>query len=142
LVGDHESSPQLVHYCGYDIGCVHLSLSIYILLLWHTYVTVLLGLKILHLFILYPWVLSPLRTVPGPKGPLWSMRYILFGEFPKIMRTEAGILQREWSKLYGKAVRAVGPFGLESVMFLSPAAMQKVLVDDWENYPRVSSQRS
>jgi hypothetical protein len=113
-----------------------------LLLLWHTYVTVLLGLKIFHLFILYPWVLSPLRAVPGPKGSLWSMRYILFGEFPKIMRTEAGILQREWSKLYGKAVRVVGPFGLESVMLLSPAAMQKVLVDDWENYPRVSSQRS
>jgi hypothetical protein len=72
---------------------------------------------------------------------LWSMNYILFGEFPKIMRTEAGILQREWSKLYGKAVRAVGPFGVERVMFLSPAAMQKVLVDDWEEYPRVSSQR-
>jgi hypothetical protein len=103
--------------------------------------TGLLGLKVFHQVILYPWLLSPLRTLPGPKGPLWSMDYLLFGEFPKIMRSEAGILQREWSKLYGKVVRAVGPFGLERVMFLSPAAMQKILVDDCINYPRVSSQR-
>ena len=53
------------------------------------------------------------------------------------MRSEAGILQREWAKLYGKIVRAVGPFGIERVMFLSPTAMQKVLVDDWVDYPRV-----
>ena len=54
------------------------------------------------------------------------------------MRAEAGILQRQWAKLYGTVVRAVGPFGIERVMFLSPASMQKVLVSDWMEYPRVS----
>ncbi|KAI0093728.1 cytochrome P450 [Irpex rosettiformis] len=96
----------------------------------------LIGLKALHQFILYPWALSPLRALPGPKGSLWSLKYILYGEFPKIMYSEAGVLQREWSKLYGKVIRAVGPFGIERVIFLSPAAMQKVLVDDWIDYPR------
>lgn len=93
--------------------------------------------KAINQFILHPWVVSPLRTLPGPKGSLWSLKYILFGEFPEILRTEAGILQREWAKRYGKVMRAVGPFGIERVMFLSPAAMQKVLVDDWIDYPRV-----
>lgn len=53
------------------------------------------------------------------------------------MRAEAGILQREWANLYGTVVRAVGPFGIERVIFLSPEAMQKVLVSDWLQYPRV-----
>lgn len=54
------------------------------------------------------------------------------------MRNEAGILQKEWVKTYGTSVRAVGPFGIERMMFLSPEAMQKVLVSDWTDYPRVS----
>ncbi|KAI0688622.1 cytochrome P450 [Cytidiella melzeri] len=106
------------------------------------YVTLgLVILMILHQLVLYPWVLSPLRRLPGPKGSLWSLNYLLLGEFPKIMRTESGILQREWSKVYGNIVRAVGPFGIERVMFLSPSAMQKVLVDDWVEYPRPTFMR-
>ncbi|KAI5117975.1 hypothetical protein M0805_004908 [Coniferiporia weirii] len=99
-------------------------------------VALLAILKVVHQILLYPYVLSPLRRVPGPLGSLGSVRYVLYGEFPKIMRAEAGILQREWAKLYGTIVRAVGPFGLERVMFLSPSAMQKVLVSDWTQYPR------
>ena len=93
--------------------------------------------KVINQFILHPWAVSPLRALPGPKGSLWSLKYILYGEFPEILRSEAGILQREWAKRYGKIMRAVGPFGIERVMFLSPTAMQKVLVDDWIDYPRV-----
>ena len=97
--------------------------------------------KLLHQLILYPYVFSPLRKLPGPRGSLLSAKYLLFGEFPAIMAAEAGILQREWAKVYGTAMRAVGPFGMERVMFLSPPAMQKVLVDDWVEYPRVRSRR-
>ncbi|KAI0345150.1 cytochrome P450 [Trametopsis cervina] len=96
----------------------------------------LLTLRLAHKFVLYPWLLSPLRRLPGPRGTLWSPTYLLFGEYPNIMRAEAGILQREWAKAYGRVMRAVGPFGIERVIFLSPAAMQKVLVDDWVEYPR------
>ncbi|KAH8110546.1 cytochrome P450 [Phellopilus nigrolimitatus] len=88
----------------------------------------LIVLKVVHQLILYPRVFSPLRKAPGPTGPLSSIRYVLYGEFPKIMRAEAGILQREWAKLYGTIVRAF--------MFLSPDAMHKVLVSDWIDYPR------
>ena len=95
-------------------------------------------LKIAHQLVVYPYLTSPLLKAPGPKGPLFSLRYILYGEFPAIMRAEAGILQRQWAKVYGTVVRAVGPFGIERVMFLSPSAMQKVLVTDWLDYPRVS----
>ena len=54
------------------------------------------------------------------------------------MRGEAGIVQREWAKEYGPTIRAVGPFGISRMMFLGPTAMQKVLVSEWIEYPRVS----
>lgn len=95
-------------------------------------------LKIVHQLVLKPFYLSPMRKAPGPSTSPKSLRYILFGEFPDIMRAEAGILQRQWAKEYGPVVRAVGPFGIERMMFLSPSAMQKILVSDWVEYPRVS----
>ena len=101
--------------------------------------SVFLVYKLLNQLVLYPYVFSPLRKLPGPRGSLLSIRYLLLGEFPAIMAAEAGILQREWAKVYGTVMRAVGPFGMERVMFLSPPAMQRVLVDDWVEYPRVRS---
>ena len=80
-----------------------------------------------------------MRNAPGPSTSPKSLRYILFGEFPSIMRAEAGIIQRNWVKEYGEVVRAVGPFGIERMMFLSPVAMQKILVSDWVEFPRVST---
>lgn len=95
--------------------------------------------KVIHGLILYPYFLSPLKKAPGPQGSLTSLRYLLYGEFPAILREEAGVLQSKWAQLYGMTVRAVGPFGLERMMFLSPAAMQKIFSDDWTDYPRVCS---
>ena len=95
-------------------------------------------MKVLHQFILYPYVFSPLRALPGPRGSLLSPKYLLWGEFLAIMTSEAGVLQREWAKAYGMVLRAVGPFGIERVQCLSAQAMQKVLVDAWADYPRVS----
>ncbi|KAF7967470.1 hypothetical protein HWV62_34115 [Athelia sp. TMB] len=60
----------------------------------------------------------------------------ILGQFGNIIRGEAGIVQREWSKQYGPVVRAVGPFGIERLMFMKPEAMQKILVSDWVEYPR------
>lgn len=92
----------------------------------------------MHQLVLKPFYLSPMRKAPGPSTSPKSFKYVLFGEFPDIMRAEAGILQRQWAKEYGPVVRAVGPFGIERMMFLSPTAMQKILVSDWVEYPRVS----
>lgn len=100
--------------------------------------TALTILKIVHQLVLKPFYLSPMRKAPGPSTSPKSFKYVLFGEFPDIMRAEAGILQRQWAKEYGPVVRAVGPFGIERMMFLSPTAMQKILVSDWVEYPRVS----
>lgn len=61
---------------------------------------------------LYPYWLSPFRHVPGP--PLGNP---VVGQFGNIIRGEAGIVQREWSKQYGPVVRAVGPIGIERLMF-------------------------
>jgi hypothetical protein len=54
------------------------------------------------------------------------------------MRCNKGTLQREWAEKYGPVVRAVGPLGVERMMFLSPSALQRVLVTEWMNYPRVN----
>lgn len=93
---------------------------------------VYISYKILHQLILWPYLLSPLRNAPGP--PLGSP---LLGQFPKILHGEAGIPQREWAKSHGPSIRVVGPFGVERMMFLSPSALQKILVSDWIEYPRV-----
>ncbi|OCB91777.1 cytochrome P450 [Sanghuangporus baumii] len=105
-------------------------------------VSALVLLAIVYQLWLYPYFFSPIRKVPGPKGSLLDWRYVLFGEFPKIMRGEAGIVQREWAKEYGTIIRAVGPFGISRMMFLSPTAVHKVLVSDWVEYPRPSFMRN
>ncbi|TFK73628.1 cytochrome P450 [Pluteus cervinus] len=86
---------------------------------------------------LYPHYVSPLRALPGPP---WG--HILFGQFPAIIRAEAGILQREWIKQYGPVVRAIGPFGLERVIFTKVDALHKILVSDWMAYPRPGFMRN
>ena len=48
-----------------------------------------------------------------------------------------GILQSEWAEKYGPIVRVVGPIGVERMMFLTPSALQRILVTEWMNYPRV-----
>ncbi|KAA1472366.1 cytochrome P450 [Dentipellis sp. KUC8613] len=84
---------------------------------------------LIYRVVLYPRYLSPLRHVPGP--PLGS---VITGQFLNIIQSEAGMLQRDWVKQYGPAVRAVGPVGIERVMLLSPEAMHKVLVSDWMDF--------
>ena len=105
---------------------------------WFSFSTALIPLAAVYQLWLYPYFLSPTRKVPGPRGSLLNWRYVLFGEFSKIMHGEAGIVQREWANQYGAVVRAVGPFGIQRLMFLNPPAMHKVLVSDWAEYPRVS----
>jgi hypothetical protein len=103
----------------------------------------------LYRTILYPKYLSPLRHLPGPplfippasKNPFAYLTALIKGQYPAILRGDAGIPQREWLKQYGGAkgvVRVVGPFGLERVMFLSPEACWKMLVTDAADYPKVS----
>lgn len=67
--------------------------------------------KIVYQLFLYPYWLSPLRHIPGP--PLGTP---IVGQFGNIIRGEAGIPQREWTKQYGPIVRAVGPLGIERLI--------------------------
>jgi hypothetical protein len=63
------------------------------------------------------------------------------GQFPAIINSKAGIHLRTWFKKYGGEkgiMRAVGPVGIERVMFLSQEACERVLVKEWTDYPRVS----
>ncbi|KAG5645437.1 hypothetical protein DXG03_006261 [Asterophora parasitica] len=62
--------------------------------------------------------------------------HLIYGQFPAIIKGEAGIPQREWVKEYGPVVRAVGPLGIERLIFMKPDALHKILVSDWVDYPR------
>ncbi|KAG6837833.1 hypothetical protein H0H93_016201 [Arthromyces matolae] len=68
--------------------------------------------------------------------------HVIYGVFPDIIKAEAGILQREWINKYGPVVRAIGPFGIERLIFMRPDALHKVLVSDWIDYPRPGFMRS
>ncbi|KAG5342648.1 hypothetical protein C0989_010616 [Termitomyces sp. Mn162] len=52
------------------------------------------------------------------------------------------LLKRGWVKKYGPIVRAVGPFGIERLIFMKPEALHKILVSDWVDYPRPGFMRS
>lgn len=88
-------------------------------------------LKALYNIILYPYLLSPLRKVPGP--PLGNP---LTGVFLTIAKSEPGIIQRNWIESYGPTVRAVGPVGVERVLLVKPEILEKVLVSGWLDCPR------
>jgi hypothetical protein len=94
---------------------------------------VLTGAFIAYRLWVWPYLLSPLRTVPGP-----PLGHPLFGQALTIVRGESGIPQREWVKKYGPIVRIVGPVGLERLIFMNPEALQHILVKHWTDYPRVS----
>lgn len=83
---------------------------------------------------LYPRVLSPLRKIPGP--PYGG---ILAGQFKNILAREAGTLQREWVLEYGPVVRAVGPIGIERLIFSRPEAIRQILTEDWYSYKQQDS---
>lgn len=84
--------------------------------------------------LIYPYLFSPLRHVPGPS---FSQGHPLWGAYPSILRSEAGLLQREWALRYGKVVRAVGPLGLERLVFTSANALKTILVDQHLHFEKV-----
>ncbi|KII92067.1 hypothetical protein PLICRDRAFT_50496 [Plicaturopsis crispa FD-325 SS-3] len=87
--------------------------------------------RVVYRIFLWPYVLSPLRKVPGP--PLGNP---LVGQFPAIIHGESGIPQRDWVKQYGPVVRVVGPVGVERLIFMRPEALSRILVGGWIDFPR------
>ena len=122
------------------IACTQIRIFLYVF--FHAKITCLTSfpglfiIKVIHQLYLWPIVLSPLRHAPGP-----PVKDYLYGELPNIIRAEAGVLQSKWVKEYGPVVRTVGPIGMERMIFLNPEAMQKILVSDWIDYPRVCFQK-
>ncbi|KAF5363349.1 hypothetical protein D9756_000261 [Leucocoprinus leucothites] len=86
---------------------------------------------ILRRLIIWPFVLSPLRKLPGP--PVGNL---ILGQSRTIINSETGIPQREWVKKYGPVVRMVGPVGVERLIFMEPEYLHQILVKDWLQYPR------
>jgi len=93
--------------------------------------------KIIHKMFLWPFFFSPMRHAPGP-----PIGHLIYGQWPEIIRNEAGVVQREWAKKYGTVIRAIGPIGVERITFLSPEAMHKVLTTDVLDYPRPNFMRN
>ncbi|EGO03799.1 hypothetical protein SERLA73DRAFT_69628 [Serpula lacrymans var. lacrymans S7.3] len=89
--------------------------------------------RALYRIVLWPCLLSPLRHLPGP--PTGNP---LIGQWRAIVHKEAGIPQREWVKKYGPVVSAVGPIGVERLIFTKPEALHRILVSGWLECPRPS----
>ncbi|KZP14082.1 cytochrome P450 [Athelia psychrophila] len=90
-----------------------------------------LAYKVIYQVFLWPYLLSPLRNVPGP--PVGNH---LIGQLATIIREEPAAPQTRWADAYGPVVRTVGPVGLERIMFTRPEALHKILVADWLENPR------
>lgn len=118
---------QAVSEADSDWGLAHL---VTIRRLYY-FIGALLVYKIIHRLFLYPYLLSPLRTVPGP--PIGEP---ILGQSAKIFNYETGIVQREWVKQYGSVVRVVGPVGVERLIFMTPEALYQILVRGWLDHPR------
>lgn len=71
----------------------------------------------------------PLVSLTDPASSEIAKTSRAFGQFGEIVRAEAGILQYEWARKYAAngepCIRAVGPFGIERVIFLTPQAAQQ-----------------
>jgi hypothetical protein len=61
----------------------------------------------------------------------------LFGQYFAIFKNEPCISQREWAKKYGPVFRWMAQVGHECLVFLSPEALEQIMVKDWLEYPRV-----
>lgn len=88
--------------------------------------------KISYQLFLWPYLLSPLKNIPGPPlgNPLW-------GQMSAMVNREVGHPQREWVAKHGPTIRVVGPIGIERMIFTNPEALHQILVKDWLDYPRV-----
>ncbi|KAI0337445.1 cytochrome P450 [Trametopsis cervina] len=73
-----------------------------------------------------PWHFSALKHIPGPS---FRDGHLLWGHYPAILRSQAGIIQRDWAHQFGSVVRAVGPLGFERLVFSSIPAMRAIMTD-------------
>ncbi|KAF9047074.1 cytochrome P450 [Hymenopellis radicata] len=60
------------------------------------------------------------------------------GQASKLFSEDSREYEREWVKEHGSIIRIVGPIGTERLMFLSPEALQQILIKGWLDYPRPS----
>lgn len=82
---------------------------------------------------IYPYFISPLRTLSGPFNP-----NLFAGSTADIIQKDPGIPYLRWSKSFGSVFRVVGPVGIERVVFMRPEALHRILVTGAADYPRVS----
>lgn len=79
---------------------------------------------------IYPFHVSPLRTVPTVPGfPLW-------GQFRTIITTECGVPVRAWHEQYGPIIRYFFPFGAERLSIADDDAIKQMTVRNPYNYPK------
>ncbi|KAI5778387.1 cytochrome P450 [Geopyxis carbonaria] len=78
---------------------------------------------LVYTVVLYPYYLSPIRHLPGPKCTSWVL-----GEFPTIFKLPAGEPQRPWSRLPNNGlVRYLGLFNRERIMVTNAKTLQEAL---------------
>jgi hypothetical protein len=88
---------------------------------------------ILYRLILWPFVFSPLRKVPGP--PIGNL---ILGQARTVIKCPLDVPVRDWAQKYGPVFRAIGIAGTECLAIVKPEVLHQLLVKDSAKYPRVS----
>ncbi|KAK3831646.1 MAG: cytochrome P450 [Linnemannia elongata] len=90
---------------------------------------------------LLPNFLSPLRHIPGPPNKSKYNKYNLpfLGNFPDIIKEEAGIPHRQWIEQYGGIVCYRGLFNNRRILLADPKAIQHVFSTNSYKYPKPSN---
>ncbi|KAF8936316.1 hypothetical protein BGZ47_009563 [Haplosporangium gracile] len=101
----------------------------------------LLSSLIFYKTYLLPNFLSPLRHIPGPPNKSKHNKYNLpfLGNFPDIIKEEAGIPHRQWIEQYGGIVCYRGLFNNRRILLADPKAIQHVFGTNSYKYPKPSN---
>ena len=87
-----------------------------------SYLAIVLSYYICYRSWIYPFYVSPLRSVPTPPGfPLW-------GHAPTLFTNEIGIPLRKWHEEYGDVVRYFYPFGIEEISVVDQESIRQLTV--------------
>ena len=85
---------------------------------------------IIYQSFIYPFYISPLRTIPTVKC------FPLFGNTRELVTQEVGIPQRKWHAEHGPIIRYFFPFGAEKLSVVDDESLKQMTVKNPYNWPK------
>ena len=95
-----------------------------------SYLTIILSYYIFYRSWVYPFYVSPLRSIPTPPSfPLW-------GHTPTLFTSEISVPLRKWHQEYGDIIRYFYPFGIERLSVVDQESIKQLTIKNPYNYPK------